>query len=564
MTTVGTKRRAGQGVKSSGPARKRLIKAGVAAALMQLAAAPASWALEFETDNPDFKARWDNTVKYSTAFRLKSQSPGLIADANMDDGDRNFNKGLISNRVDLLSELDLAYKNAGFRLSGAAWYDTVYNRKNDHDSPTSASQSSVAFDDFTAATRKLHGRKAEVLDAFVYSRFDLGSMPANLRLGRHTVLYGETLFFGDNGIAGGQAPVDVIKLLSVPGTQFKEMLMPVNQMSGQVQLNSNVTLGAYYQFEWRSNRIPASGSYFSGADHVGPGAERFFAPGSFAHVNFDRAGDIKPKNSGQGGLQLRYRPESEIAEFGLYFTRYHDKDFNLYLTPSATPALPSIGTYQHVYGQDIKAFGASVSTTLAGANVAAEVSTRRDAPLVSDPVVAFGAGNTTGTAAYAIGNTAHANLSAIYVLNGGSLWDGGVILAELAWNRRLSVSKNAGALDPNSTRDASGMRLLFAPEFFQIAPGIDLSVPIGLGYAISGRSSTGVKFAGGAEHGGDFSIGLNFDYRKTVKFGVNLVHFFGAEGTFITPNAAPQATVLQYQQTNKDRDFISFSLQSTF
>ena len=38
----------------------------------------------------------------------------------------------------------------------------------------------------------------------------------------------------------------------------------------------------------------------------------------------------------------------------------------------------------------------------------------------------------------------------------------------------------------------------------------------------------------------------------------------GAQGTFITPNVPPQQTVLQYQQTSKDRDFISFSLQSTF
>lgn len=564
MKKTGIKRRTGQNASPSGRTGNRLITTAAATMLVQLAVAPASWAVQFDTGNPDVRARWDNTVKYSTAFRLKSQSPGLVVDANTDDGDRNFNKGLISNRVDLLSELDISYKDMGFRVSGAAWYDTVYNRKNDNNSPSTASQSSVAGNEFTAATRDLHGRKAEVLDAFVYSRFDLGSMPANIRLGRHTVIYGETLFFGDNGIAGGQAPVDVIKLLSVPGTQFKELLMPVNQVSGQVQLNSHVTVGGYYQFEWRANRIPGAGSYFSAADYVGPGAERFFAPGSFGSVYFDRSNDITPKNSGQGGLQLRYRPESDIAEFGLYFIRYHDKNFNLYLKPSATPAFPSIGTYQHVYGEDIKAFGASVSTTIGGANVAAEVSTRRDAPLVSDPVVAFGAGNTTDTAAYAIGNTAHANVSAIYVLDGSPLWDGGAILGELAWNRRLSVTHNANALDPNSTRDATGMRMLFSPQYYQVVPGVDMTVPVGLGYDISGRSSTGVKFAGGVEHGGDLSLGANFDYRHKVKFGVNWVHFFGPEGTFITPNAAPTATVLQYQQTNKDRDFISFSLQSTF
>lgn len=541
----------------------RLAGVAVAAALLQLMAA-GSRAAEFDTGNPDIRARWDNTLKYSGALRTQGRSAALTVDANTDDGDRNFGKGLISNRVDLLSELDLSYQDVGLRLSGAAWYDTVYNRANGHDSPGSTSQTSVAHNTFTADTRKLHGRKAELLDAFVYGRFELGTMPASARLGRHTVLYGETLFFGDNGIAAGQAPVDVIKLVSVPGTQFKEMLMPVNQLSAQLQVSPNVTLGGYAQFEWRANRIPGSGSYFSFADYVGTGAERFFVPGSFAHVHFDRAGDIRPKNTGQGGLQLRFRPDSEIAEFGLYLTRYHDKDFNLYLLPSAVPALPSVGAYRHAFGQDIKAFGASVSTTIAGANVAAEVSMRRDAPLVSDPVVAFGAGNTAGNAAYAVGNTAHANLSAIYVLNGSALWDGGAVLAELAWNRRLSLRRNPAALDPNTTRDATGMRVLLTPEYFQVLPGIDLAVPVGIGYALSGRSSTGVKFAGGAEHGGDFSVGVNLDYRKSVKFGVNWVHFMGAGGTFITPNAEPQATVLQYRQTNKDRDFLSFTLQSTF
>jgi len=54
------------------------------------------------------KLRWDNTLKYSDAFRLKDQSRRLIADPNSDDGDRNFDKGIISNRLDLLSELDFA------------------------------------------------------------------------------------------------------------------------------------------------------------------------------------------------------------------------------------------------------------------------------------------------------------------------------------------------------------------------------------------------------------------------------------------------------------------------
>ena len=89
-------------------------------------------AFELDTGNQDLKVRWDNTLKYSNAVRTKSPSAQLTADPNLDDGNRNFGKGIISNRVDLLTELDVGYKDFGARLSGAAWYDTVYNRTNDN------------------------------------------------------------------------------------------------------------------------------------------------------------------------------------------------------------------------------------------------------------------------------------------------------------------------------------------------------------------------------------------------------------------------------------------------
>src|SRR5207249_3149644 len=67
------------------------------------------------------KIRWDNTIKYSAAWRVQERSATLSAGSNSDDGNRNFDRGLISNRLDLLSEFDLAYKDVGTRISGAAW-----------------------------------------------------------------------------------------------------------------------------------------------------------------------------------------------------------------------------------------------------------------------------------------------------------------------------------------------------------------------------------------------------------------------------------------------------------
>ena len=541
---------------------KKALKTAVAASCLQLLMSPTAWAFEFDTGDSDLRMRWDNTVKYSTGFRLKDPSNALTtaAGSNFDDGNRNFKKGLVSNRADVLSEFDLTYQKFGFRVSGAAWYDTVYNRSNDNNSPGTINQSSAAYNHFTNDTRDLMGRKGEFLDAFVHGKFDIADKPVSFRLGRHTVLYGETLFFGGNGISGGQAPVDVIKLLSVPGTQFKELLMPVNQLSAQVQLSPNVTVGGYYQFEWRANRIPPVGSYLSNADVIGAGAERlFFGPG----VWVDRANDVKGKSSGQGGMQIRFRPDSEFAEFGLYAIRYHAKDFQLTYNVTGNPANPgSMGSYQMAYGNNIDAYGASMSTTVGDANVAAEVSLRRNAPLTSALSYSVpGVNNNSGNPSYAVGNTAHANLSMINLLSRSAIWDGGSVLAEVAWNRRLSITKNPDSLDPGVTRDATAMRVLFAPEYYQVVSGLDVTVPVGLGYVLSGRSSSSSVFGGGAEHGGDFSIGAKFDYRKKVIFGINYVKFLGKAGPYQSMDGAGP---VQYKQSLKDRDFISLSMQATF
>ncbi|MEN0108990.1 MAG: DUF1302 family protein, partial [Pseudomonas sp.] len=182
------------------------------AAFLVLGSQSAS-AFQVDTGSPDFSLRWDNTAKYSAAWRTQNPSHKLSESTvarNQDDGDRNFEKGLISNRLDILSELDMSYRNVGARLSGAAWYDTEYQNSNDNDNPARSNQRSVAYDEFTDDTRHLHGGDGELLDAFVYWNGDLADRSLSLRAGRHGLIWGESLFFGANGIAGGMAPVDVV------------------------------------------------------------------------------------------------------------------------------------------------------------------------------------------------------------------------------------------------------------------------------------------------------------------------------------------------------------------
>jgi hypothetical protein len=531
-------------------------------------------AFNIDTGVSDLKIRWDNTVKYSAAFRVEGQDSKVLGSTynpNLDDGDRNFNAGLISNRLDVLSEVDAVYKGFGARVSGAGWYDTVYNSRNDNNSPMTFNGVSVAHDEFTDDTQDLHGRKAEFLDAFVFGKvglWDNGSL--SMRLGRYTLLYGESLFYGGNGIAGAQAPMDIIKLVSVPNSQFKEIGMPVPQVSSQLQILPGLSLGGYFQFDWRKTRIPASGSYFSYADVTDDGGERFIGgpplyPGG-PLAAFYRGGDIKPRASQFGG-QIKFKPKWGDIEYGLYAARFNDKEPQIYLRPGVgagpmTPVTGQIGDYVLVYAEKIWVYGASLATTVGDANVSAEVSYRHDMPLAATggvvAIIPGMAADGDKNAAYPVGDTFHAQISMIKLFSPTFLWGGASLVGEVAYNRRVNVDRNEDHLDPNCTRDAMGLRMVFEPQYFQVMPQVDLSVPIGLGFAPFGRSSLGTTVFG-PEHGGDVSIGLTAEYLKTWKAGLQFTHYFGPEGALVNAENA-----YRYLQLRGDRDFISFSVQRTF
>ena len=530
----------------------------------------AAHAFDFDTGNPDLKIRWDNTVKYSAAERLKDRSPGLSQtrfgpggvigpnNINQDDGDNNFDRGLVSSRVDLFSEVDLSYRNWGARVSGAAWYDQVYNRPTDNRTQTS---NHFPASEFTDDTRRLMGRDAEILDAFVYGNFNLEERQASFRLGRHTLLWGESLFFGANGIAGGQAPVDLIKLLSVPNSTFKEIARPTGKLSGQMQLSDAVTLGGYVGYEWDPTRLMPVGSYLSGSDALGPGAERIFAgpAGTFTHTP-----DQTPSDGGQGGLQLRYRADAIDTDFGLYAIRFNSyTPSNLYTTLSGFPPALSACCYRWVYAEGIRAFGASFSKSIDQWGLAGEVSFRDNMPLASSsasviPSIGVGTSINNGSIpGYAVGRTAHAQFSWIASLGPNFLARESSFIGEIAWNRRLSVTEGGQFLNPNTDRDAAAIRSVYAPTYRQVFSGLDLTPSIGVGYTAGRSSALGPAF--GPDKGGDVTLGLSGTYLNRWVVSLSYVHYYGSEGPTLDNNSNAQ-----FKQSLADRDYVSFSVRTTF
>jgi len=547
------------------PAPIRLV------ALAASLAAGSTMAFQVDTGNPDFKLRWDNTLKYSAAQRLHDADPVLAGDANLSDGDNNFaSKGLVSSRFDLLSELEASSGAFGMRISGAAWYDSVYTRTNRNAAPLPVNSTEVilagasAPNEFNAYTRKTHGRKAEFLDAFVSGRFDLGGHAATVRLGQHTVVWGETLFFGDNGIAGAMAPIDVAKALSVPNLRYQEVARPVPQVSGQFQISPDITAYAYYQLKWVENRSQGSGSYFSPIDFQSGGDMIFTGPTSF----LVREATHEGKDSGQGGVSLRIRGDD--IDYGVYAVRFNAKSSGTVSKPN--PLMPGFGSFYENYHNGINAFGVSANKSAGLFNYAAEVSVRTNQDLFSPNAYDLGAG-----AQYAVGKTAHFNLSAFGTSLGKSaIWDDAMLLAEVAYSRVLSIKRNADTMSgcqpaffpgsvctPNGTRSAWRLQALLEPVFYQALPGVDLRFPIGLSYVPKGSRNM-IGPAPLPENAGSINVGVSGSYLDVWRFGLSFNHFYGSRAPLFSVISPGGTSAWNYRQYFGDRDHISLNLSRTF
>ena len=493
-------------------------------------------------DSDGISLRWDTTLRYSTMFRVGARDQLLVSNPNSDDGDRNFGTGLVSSRLDVFSQADLTYGDFGLRLSGAGWYDSVYAQRDANDSPTTFNPLSVPHDAFTHATRRLHGEDADLFDAYVHGSFSIDDMPVSFRLGRHTLLWGESLFFADNGIAAGQSPVDAIKALGNPQAKTAEILLPVTQASAVLLPRPDIAIDLYYQFEWRKNRLPASGSYFSQADILDAGGERLLlGNGSW----LTRTDDLHPPGSGQFGAAVRF---TEAAyNFGFYALRFDSKNPEVYLRPDGSSGPGSVGTYQLVYPEDIELYGASFSSYLGDDNVAGEISFRHNMPLLSiaATVPAGVIADADRHPLYAVGDTLHAQVSSVSVFSASMFWDAADLTTELAASDLLGISRNRSAFDPTRGNFALSIEAAFEPRYFEVLPNLDIGVPIGVEYGLAGDSGINPRQSANA---GDIEMGLEATFRTVWEARFSYTHFLGSPA----------------QQSLADRDFVSLSVQRTF
>ncbi len=524
----------------------KTVLAGVGALLtMMVLGTPQARAVTFDTGNSDWKVVWDNTFTYSAAYRLEDQDKKLIADPNMDDGDRNFDKGLVMNRLDLFSEMDIVYRKFGLRLSGAGWYDQVYNERNDNDSPLTVNQTSKPYNEFSDDTQDLHGRYAELLDAFTFGSTYVGGMKFTYRLGQFAQWWGESFFFGGNGVATGLAPVDLPKVGTLPNAQGKEMIRPVPQVSATLQMTSDLELGAYYQFKWVPGRWFGSGSYFAFVDLIGTAEPEFLiaGPDNTGPV-FYRGDDIDARDDGQYGVKLKYTTPNGI-DLGLYALNYHFREQG----GDNVAVNPVKGEFFLFYPEDIKLYGISANTAVGIWTIGAEVTYRQNAVLVSKNIAVFSDDEEPRVAR---GDTLHYNLSFFVPgLPANFFSDTSDFIFEIGGNQRLEVTDNEDMLDPNADKFAWEMKGVYTPKWNQVLPGLNLTLPMGFTYVGDKLTSVANSFFP-YRNGGDFNIGIGGTYLNVWDFELTYRNFWGTTGD--PENGDPWT----------DRDYISFFVRRAF
>ena len=417
----------------------------------------------------DLSVDWDTTLMYSLAWRTDSRDHKLTANANGNDGDNAFDKGsLINNRTGFLTEANLKWRDDyGMFLRATGFYDNVYDQGNDNSTGTSncfAGGHCSRPDRFSQDTIDQHRDELRMLDAYVYGTWDIAGHSLNVRLGDQVVSWGESLFYP--GISAAQSPVDATKS-TTPGVEVKEILLPVGQLFTQFSLTESLDLQAYYQYKWEKTELFGVGSYFSTTDFIDEGG--FNDASGF----LTRLSDDKPSDNGQYGVALTYAAASlNNTEFGLYYSRYHNK----------TPSLDfqsDLGRYRVRYFDNIDQYGASFSTVLGSTSIAGEVSYRDGQPVMVD----------NGFSSSVRGKTLQAQTSLIHVVGPTSWADNTTLVGELVYNTVLDNDKSEPlVLAPGFSlpgtdslvydRDAWGYTVQATFDYNNVFSGWDMSVPV--------------------------------------------------------------------------------------
>jgi len=352
----------------------------------------------------DVETQFNTTLSAGVGWRVSERDKRLVAQGNLgpdytpggplanigastnnyDDGNLNFDKGdTYSKIVKGNSELFLNYDvnsdtltRVGALVRGRYWYD--FELKDEGRAV-----------DYVGQRRSLNNSAkgnasgGEILDAYVFTDWYLGSVPLSIRYGRQVLSWGESTFIqgGINTIN----PVDV-PAFRAPGSELKDALLPVEMFYISAGVTENVTLEAFVQTDWAPVRPDDCGTFFSTNDFASDGCGPVLLAGQLPDSQAQAQGFIAPRlgdeeadSKDQFGVAMRwYVPALNDSELGFYYIKYNSRLPYV----SGTVKTSQFPSYYVEYPENIDLYGISINTnTPGGWSLGAEYSYRNNVPL---------------------------------------------------------------------------------------------------------------------------------------------------------------------------------------
>ncbi len=211
-------------------------------------------------------------------------------------------------------------------------------------------------------SQKLAGNKFTLYDAFVYGSWEVfGGHPLNIRIGKQVINWGESNIQG-GGISQMMNPTDLSKA-TTPGTDVKETLIPQESVYLNFGFSDDVSLEAYYTWNWRNSTFIGVGTYFSPFDFLGAG----YNPDLFIR-GIEKSGEEEP-SGGMYGINMHFIiPSWNFADLGIYYVRSHafnpyiglDPDYMTRPDPE-NPGFDTLAGYQWIYEEDQDTYAISLN-----------------------------------------------------------------------------------------------------------------------------------------------------------------------------------------------------------
>lgn len=473
----------------------------------------AAHAYKFDTD-PDWAVTLDNSLQYTMGWRVEGPDDRVANDPARHQSELAFDKGeMITNRLQDLIEFQAVYQGRmGVRLSGSVWKDWAYDDEATGNPAILAAQGNVygPSGKYRSDAKRFHIQGAELLDAFAFLNTEIAGVPLYLKAGRLTQYWGNSFYFGYSNIGYSQAAIDNIKGFSQPGSEVKELFLPRAQLLATAELTPELSVSGQYFFEFDGNRYPEGGTYFGAADFV------YNAPVQFGGLAAGK--EYKAKNNNDNfGVKLTWSPEWAQGDLGFYYRQFDE--VHPWTMLDANAGGPGRLGFASRYADNVKLFGFSYERVFGPASTGLEISYRKDTALQS------GVGSGVETKG-ATGDLVSVVANAFVQLGTTPFYDAGTFIAELAYTHLVDVTGNKhlylgkgdaacgfGGVDEGcATKNALALWVSFEPQWLQVAPSWDVSMPMSYAWGASGNPAYA---AGGfyAKDTGIFSIGVKGTYK---------------------------------------------------